>query len=94
MIVIDMKRPETCADCHIINGEYGICEILDRTVWGTPPEDCPIVGEIPDNHGRVIDADLLKSAHCKDCKDNCVYCDSAYVLDMIDEAPTILEATE
>ena len=97
MIVVDMKKPETCADCHIINGEYGICEILDRTVWGAPPKDCPIVAEIPDNHGRIIDEKWVEAYFGK-------YFPIEFPNEMekaykllklaLEDVPTVLEATE
>jgi len=71
--------------------EETVKRLLENNIYHTL-EDCPFI-EIPDKHGRLVDADLLKLVHCKDCKDNCFYCDSAYVIEMIDEAPTVLKAS-
>ena len=93
MIVVDMKKPETCADCPIINGEYGICEILDREVWGIPPKDCPIVGEIPDKHGDIKDTkDILDRLAIKPTHD--AVSTLLSIQAAVDESPTIIEASK
>lgn len=57
------------------------------------PSDCPIIGEIPDSHGRLIsDTDvkaLLRSGLSLDSDS-----DLDYVCRLIDGLPTIVEATE
>lgn len=63
MIVIDMELPKTCRSCNLSFDAYG--SITEGKCAGlrfgvTYMNDrrnpiCPIVGEIPDNHGRIID---------------------------------------
>lgn len=53
-------------------------------------ENCPIIGEIPDKHGRLIDADKLIHAF-----DNRTDLPTGYdIYTAIAEAETIVEATE
>ena len=59
------------------------------------PSDCPILGEIPDEYGRLIDADELEKA-----AEKMVICDSYeytiahdMVKGLLKIAPTVLEAS-
>lgn len=69
------------------------------------PSDCPIIGEIPDRHGRLIDADALlpKSGYDpmmfkhKYDGDHRTQYDTLMgyeILGIVEDAPTIVEATE
>ena len=55
-------------------------------------KDCPIIGEIPDKHGRLGDLDRVRE---RLGDDTFIYYDCRRLLDdVFDTAPTILEATE
>ena len=67
-VVLKMDMPITCSSCrfqdvglcyavgdHPSEAEYIPYELLDKA----KPEWCPIIGEIPDSHGRLVDADAL-----------------------------------
>ncbi len=64
--------------------------VLDTTV--TALIDAIANGVVlPDNHGRLIDADKLKK-HERDVTDgNCTWLMDVYLPDEIEEAPTVLE---
>lgn len=55
-IVIDAERPHACWACDYRCG----LNIIARTEEEGVHDDCPIIGEIPDKHGRLIDADELQ----------------------------------
>lgn len=61
------------------------------------PPNCPIVGEIPDKHGDLCDKDKLKEA-TKDTEIHNsrgeIYPIGKAIAKMIDEAPTVLEASK
>ena len=59
ILIKGMEMPKHCGECGI---EW--CEKWKRLIIGgmsiakTRPSDCPLI-EIPDGHGRLIDADAL-----------------------------------
>lgn len=102
-LVIDLAKPDSCEECrfhrkHMYreNGYMHMCDALQRAeqdgtrwLYGS----CPILGEIPDTHGRLIDAGRLE--------------DMAYLIKGVDgrmrtvvelcsiqDAPTVVEAVE
>lgn len=34
--------PKCCEDCPVHNGTNGICKLLHKYTYDTPPKDCPI----------------------------------------------------
>ena len=65
VLVKGMKMPEKCGSCDLFHAEYPMhCTVVKghKTVgapYGMPrPEWCPLV-ELPEKHGRLIDADAL-----------------------------------
>lgn len=85
IMIKGMKMPERCAKCFL----KSICD--KRLYMERRPENCPII-EIPDKHGRLIDADALKT----DC--DLVHSmmmfggQKVYTQTAIDNAPTIIDA--
>ena len=68
MIILDIDMPKNCKECPLVSGyDTGDCCCLDA--WdGIRPDEgrherCPIVGEIPKEHGRLIDADKFKEKY-------------------------------
>lgn len=55
-IVIDAERPHACWACDYRCG----LNIIARTEEEGIADDCPIIGEIPDVHGDLIDRDYVK----------------------------------
>ena len=68
MIVVKGKMPTKCYDCLTIGFDFENCplnksESADANTWMRCDHrhpDCPIVGEIPDEHGDLIDRDYVK----------------------------------
>ena len=66
ILIKDMEMPKHCNDCELsarVNLEYGYgycCQILMEMISNTHERktNCPLI-EIPDGHGRLIDADAL-----------------------------------
>ena len=58
VIVKGMEMPEGCWDC--VMGSFGACNFAGR-IWDdlNRPDWCPLV-ELPEKHGRLIDADALR----------------------------------
>ena len=78
------KRPEKCGECIGWNNCKG---------WKEEPYDCPIAGEMPETHGRLIDADVLKETLMKSAYPEQREWYFAEACQFIDEAPTIVEAS-
>ena len=100
-IVIDAPMPK--GKCWWEeNGVEHECHLFP--CWGNA-DNCPIIGEIPDSHGRLIDADALlpKSGYDpmmfkhKYDGDHRTQYDTLMgyeILGIVEDAPTIVEATE
>jgi hypothetical protein len=93
-IIIDAEKPHACWACDFRCG----LNIIARTEEEGIPDDCPIIGEIPDKHGRLIDADKLRGETnyliCTDCEvESCEDCDVEWCKNIIENAPTVLEAS-
>lgn len=63
-VVVRMEMPKWCGGCPCVNGEYGYCQAdaEERTIETTDgrPSWCPIICQLPEGHGRLIDADVFK----------------------------------
>ena len=56
MIVMKWEMPENCIDCLGKLGSISRCPCENNFEFKhNRHPDCPIVGEIPDKHGRIID---------------------------------------
>lgn len=58
VIVKGMKMPKDCYYCDM--SSFGVCNVVGR-IWDIEkrPDWCPLV-ELPEKHGRLIDADILE----------------------------------
>ena len=108
ILIKGMKMPKNCDNCDLIQfddeGLEAHCPLSPYYRWcGTPPdyipEGCRLV-EIPTPHGRLIDADrlsqMIHGTLCETCETfscekgkGCLIDD---VFNLIDQAPTIIEA--
>jgi len=97
MILINMEMPKNCYFCPCSDLEYYDCNLMPGTgissdrKSGKRLDDCPLI-PVPD-HGRLIDADALKS-YMEECKgENAmdIYA-TGYARGFIDNAPTIIHA--
>ena len=100
-IVIKGKMPKGKCWWHDENGKEHVCQFFPCT---RDADNCPIIGEISDNHGRLIDADKLKATLRIGMANASAFLKGQYkeladkltddiCLD-IDDAPTVLEANE
>ena len=96
-LIIDAEMPHSCFDCPClyreVDGRY-FCRHSDGLLYPLyyPMTDgCPILGEIPDKHGRLIDANVAYDKIAEHEGGNYVDMDA---VDLgLQETPTILEAT-
>lgn len=62
--VVRMEMPKGCWNCPCVNGEYGYCQAdKDERQIEDPnerPSWCPIICQLPEGHGRLVDADKLE----------------------------------
>lgn len=94
-IVEGVSMVRHCGECELNKLNWDRCHQILR--------GCPIIGEIPDKHGRLIDTDILldtirygaevrdfcdKKCKSQDCR-NCII---KSVYKIIKEALTIIEA--
>lgn len=104
VIVKGEPMPEACAFCPCfrddsIDGVHAYqCKATfvtygkeDDWIWYTRPNWCPLV-ELPEKHGRLIDADELKGQYPHDSDWEYPVNTNEYVVQTINEAPTIIEA--
>ena len=87
----DVKLPKACEQCHFYDGL--LCCVMDTYVHDpeNKHEECPLI-EIPDNHGRLIDADALldtATIHWFQTTN-----ESCFPIDEIEYAPTIVPKDE
>ena len=103
ILIKGMEMPKTCGECELRNEEENhwgdivsiTCPIIGEDVedygWLVERkrhEDCPLV-EVPEPHGRLIDADELKTKH--HWTDD--YYETEYVeMEDVDNAPPVIEA--
>ena len=101
ILIKGMKMPKNCGECPFKGlsptGESMICDLtLFNVPWEWIPFDCPLI-ELPEKHGRLIDADALLKKFCGHC-DGYEECGTnkirveCYDLGLINHSPTIIEA--
>ena len=90
-VYIDMEMPKDCIVCPF--GWNGCNNQHDFVYMGSRPDNCPLI-EVPEPHGRLIDADALEYEEA--------YLNGHYELgdveivtrEDIESAPTIIPASE
>ena len=104
-LIIKGEMPKGKCWWHDEQGKEHECQFFPcDAVYCLDPEDkneqCLIIGEIPDKHGRLIDADALvgsiSDTYCEECPKTkpimCKSCEYEDIMDDIENAPTVLEA--
>ena len=96
VLVRGMEMPENCMDCKIKQyDEYEddcICPFSGVMCLSIGRQDaCPLV-EVPTPHGRLIDADRLKADNPRHMDADVPYVTEVTVEEIIDDAPTVIEA--
>ena len=92
-LIIKADMPTRCRECRDMGFDIPNCPLHKHTQgnWyriGKHP-DCPIIGEIPNEHGRLVDADELKK--------DALCCGSKFqnaFIRRITVAPTVVEASK
>ena len=92
-LIIKGDMPKAC-NWFDENGKHRFCKVnafCDCRIYarGKRPSDCPIIGEIPNEHGRLVDADILLADHPKTAN-----WDYMVLECIIRNAPTVVEATK
>ena len=109
VLIKGMEMPTACAYCELIDS-LEICPCYkmthdefweNKTLQCQRHSDCPLI-EVPDGHGRLIDADEFIKGECNICDgacDNtycdCLSCEATMRCEMIKDfanAPTIIPA--
>ena len=96
-----LKAPASCCKCRFSRwsnyGQCYMCNVCEKPITklsseyeSTKPDWCPLV-EIPEPHGRLIDADALEPDILPDW-DGVHVPDDGYSLKCVRNAPTIIEA--
>ncbi len=96
ILVKGMEMPKNCKECALyIDGACYAKGYRDyRSIMDTAkPDDCPLV-EIPTPHGRLIDADKLKSRLVLDNESSELQRISTDILKWIDIQETVIEGSE
>ena len=113
-IVKGMKMPKSYFDCHLFkNDECILIDYEDKDICDYGDMDlsqtgiCPIIGELPEKHGRLIDADAFIEFLEKDYKysqEKYIISDDAVkmlitkmyelLIDEIRQRPTVIESEE
>ena len=111
-LIIRGKMPETCDKCwnrYSCDAYFRQVERMKQSkneqvfdVFGEMRlKCCPIIGEIPDKYGRLIDADAFKNSVADMRMEKPLRNGAKQVIEIgelfgriIDDAPTIVEATE
>ena len=97
--IVPMEKPKRCGLCPCFHAEHPMhCQAVkahkDKRIiapYGAPiPDWCPLI-ELPP-HGRLIDADKLKSRLVLDNDSNELQRISADILKWIDIQETVIEA--
>lgn len=63
-VVVRMEMPQNCCECHLRQDNYDtgeeFCQFTGVECLSIGRQDnCPIVCALPENHGRLVDADAM-----------------------------------
>lgn len=98
MIMMNWKMPKNCIDCLGKLGPVNGCPCENTFEFkNNRHPDCPIVGEISDKHGRIVDVQNVMNqiTICfAECQLKNVKVTPFILATYIAEAPTILEASK
>ena len=97
VLIIKGDMASICKKCKsqggLTDNTFHNIKHLDYLCEGDDPTACPIVGELPDNHGRIVDLDrVLNWLINEDGRFSMGM--SAKIDNALKNAPVILEATK
>jgi hypothetical protein len=59
-LIVEMEMPIGCANCTMADDDSRFCKATKKYIpMLCKPSWCPIKGELPDEHGDLIDRDAL-----------------------------------
>lgn len=99
-LIIDAPMPKNCLSCPMKEhcsafGKLHFNERLKMLDESIRADKCPIIGEIPDRHGRLIDADaIISKIERMVHPDDLTYTIAHGILkQIVEDAETIVEAS-
>lgn len=93
-VIVRMEMPKGCASCPMVDDDARFCKAAKEYIpMLGKPSWCPIAGELPEQHGRLIDASTVIGA-VQDEEDNDVPVTVDDYLGLQIPVPTIVPATE
>ena len=93
-LIVEMEMPTGCANCPMADDDSRFCKATKKYIpMLCKPSWCPIVGELPDEHGRLIDASTVIGIQ-QDEEDNDFPVTVDDYLGLQFPVPTIVPATE
>lgn len=99
--VVRMEMPKHCGECELKTWDIWpgsfkcvktMHDIMSHIRNRTKPNDCPILCQLPEGHGRLVDADALKEKAVHYSETEYHFDHDAVEMDDIDDAPTIVPA--
>lgn len=92
-LIINADMPKACGYCFAYDDEYCQCSLEPSydAHWSRE-NHCPILGEIPDKHGRMIDGDALMERMLDLFRHGYVF-DEIGIVGLFRIMPTVLERT-
>lgn len=96
-VIVRMEMPLNCAvcRCHTDGWCYMLSIQPSECAYDSRPSWCPIIGELPEQHGRLVDADACSSVLRKlenEAKTSTEKLCYGYAARMFEEAFTIIAA--
>ena len=99
--VVRMEMPEHCGECElqiwdIWPGSFKCAktrtDIMSHMRNRTKPNDCPILCQLPEGHGRLVDADKLKERSVHFSETGYAFDFDTVFIEDINKASTIVPA--
>ena len=93
VLIKGMDMPKHCMDCVLKNDDDDCMaqKWKEWKDWEDMRKGCPLV-ELPEKHGRLIDADKLKLEYPHDADWEYPVTTNERACETIDEQPTVIEA--
>ena len=98
--IVRMEMPKSCDMCPCLDdyGDYPRCQISrEQRGYNFPIHEkrmpnCPIICQLPEGHGRLVDAEKLKEQSVHFCETEYTFDFDAVFIEDINEASTIVPA--
>jgi hypothetical protein len=100
-LIVEMEMPIGCANCPMADDDSRFCKATKKYIpMLCKPSWCPIVCELPEQHGDLIDRDEIKTEMLKRMPmlcmttsgDNPVVCTRQEILHLISHAEAVIAA--